>query len=85
MLEPSDGNHWMNSSRSNSDIKETLELKKEFIEQHLNDTSEYSVNQQQVDLLLAELDRVRADLLEIELNDYYKKLQQQSKEDDEYQ
>lgn len=75
----------MNSSRSNSDIKETLELKKEFIEQHLNDTSEYSVNQQQVDLLLAELDRVRADLLEIELNDYYKKLQQQSKEDDEYQ
>ena len=73
----------MNSSRSKSDTKEILELKKEFIEQHLNDASEYSVNHQQVDLLLTELDRVRADLLEIELNDYYKKLQQQPKEDNE--
>ena len=73
----------MNSSRSKSDTKEILELKKEFIEQHLNDASEYSVNHQQVDLLLTELDRVRPDLLEIELNDYYKKLQQQPEEDHE--
>ena len=73
----------MNSSRSKSDTKEILELKKEFIEQHLNDASEYSVNHQQVDLLLTELDRVRADLLEIELNDYYKKLQQQPEEEHE--
>ena len=73
----------MNSSRSKSDTKEILEHKKKFIEQHLNDASGYSVNHLQVDLLLTELDRVRADLVEIELNDYYKKLQQQSKEDHE--
>lgn len=60
----------MDISRSYNLKYEILELKQEFIEQHLNDASEYSTNHQQLDLMLTELDRVRADILEIELNDY---------------
>lgn len=60
----------MDISRSYNLKYEILELKQEFIEQHLNDASEYSTNHQQLDLMLTELDRVRADILEIELNDH---------------
>jgi len=59
------------SDRSDGDSKDVLEQKLRFLEQRLLDTEEYAVRTHQVDLLVNEIDAVRASLLKIEMRKYY--------------
>ena len=59
------------SDRSDGDSKDVLEQKLRYLEQRLLDTEECSVRTHQVDLLVNEIDAVRASLLKIEMREYY--------------
>lgn len=61
----------MRSDRSDGDSKDVLEQKLRYLEQRLLDTEECSVRTHQVDLLVTEIDAVRASLLKIEMREYY--------------
>lgn len=61
-------------SKHSPDTREILELKLQYLEDKINESSSFSVNNRQMEFLLNEVDRVRANLLELETVDHYEQL-----------
>lgn len=61
-------------SKDSPDTREILELKLQYLEDKINESSSFSVNNRQMEFLLNEVDRVRANLLELETVDHYEQL-----------